>query len=79
LSPKDTNDFNTGPCPARSLAESRTFRSADSILDSRKKIRNERKVFVSIPATYHDGTKAPILVIHDGRGRLNEAKKHWNI
>ena len=34
-------------------------------------MRNERKIFVYIPAAYKDGTKAPILVMHDGPSHLN--------
>src|SRR5437762_4651764 len=54
------------------LAESKIFRGDDSTLDPEKKaVRKERKIFVYVPATYEDGAKAPILVIHDGPGQLN--------
>src|SRR5437588_3927149 len=54
------------------LAESKIFRGDDSTLDPEKKaVRKERKIFVYVPAAYEDGTKAPILVIHDGPGHLN--------
>ena len=53
------------------LADSKIFPGNDSTLDSSKPVRQERKVFVYIPAAYQDGTKAPILVTLDGPGRLN--------
>jgi len=54
------------------LADSKIFRGDDSTLQpDRKPVRKERKVFVYVPAAYQDGTKAPILVIHDGPGQLN--------
>src|SRR5438067_3146541 len=53
------------------LADSKIFRCDDSTLDPDKKpVRKERKIFVYVPAAYRDGTKAPILVIHDGPGQL---------
>ena len=53
------------------LADSKIFRGDDSTLDPDKKpVRKERKIFVYVPAAYRDGTKAPILVIHDGPGQL---------
>ncbi len=53
------------------LAESKIFRGDDSTLDSRKPVRTARKIFVYIPAKYQDGTKAPLLIIHDGPGQLH--------
>src|SRR2546425_1695685 len=54
------------------LADSKIFRGDDSTLESEKKpVRKERKIFVYVPAAYKDGTRAPILVIHDGPGQLN--------
>ena len=54
------------------LADSKIFRGDDSTLEPEKKqVRKERKISVYIPAAYVDGTKAPILVIHDGPGQLN--------
>jgi len=53
------------------LADSKIFRGDDSTLDSRKEVRKERKIFVYVPAAYKDGTKAPILVTHDGPSRLD--------
>ena len=53
------------------LADSKIFRGDDSTLDSRKPVRKERKIFVYVPAAYKDGTKAPILVMHDGPGRMD--------
>jgi predicted alpha/beta superfamily hydrolase len=53
------------------LADSKIFRGDDSTLDPEKKpVRKERKIFVYVPATYHDGDKAPILILHDGPGQL---------
>jgi enterochelin esterase-like enzyme len=53
------------------LADSKIFKGNDSTLDPRKEVRTERKIFVYIPAAYKDGTKAPILVMHDGPSQLN--------
>jgi enterochelin esterase-like enzyme len=53
------------------LADSKIFRGDDSTLDARKPVRQERKIFVYVPAAYKDGTKAPILVTLDGPSRLN--------
>src|SRR2546427_668286 len=54
------------------LAVSKIFRGDDSTLEPEKKaVRKERKIFVYVPAAYHDGVKAPILIIHDGPGQLN--------
>jgi len=56
------------------LAESKIFRGDDATLDKRKKVRKERKIFVYVPAAYKDGSKAPILVMHDGPSRLDLVK-----
>ncbi len=53
------------------LADSKIFRGDDSTLDPRKEVRKSRRIFVYVPAAYQDGTKAPILVMHDGPSRLN--------
>ena len=53
------------------LAESKIFPGTDSTLDSSKEVRKERKIFVYVPASYKDGTKAPVLVMHDGPSNLN--------
>jgi enterochelin esterase family protein len=53
------------------LADSQIFRGDDATLDPRKPVRQERKIFVYVPASYKDGTKAPILVMHDGPSQLN--------
>lgn len=54
------------------LADSKIFRGDDSTLTpDRKPVRTERKIFVYVPAAYVDGTKAPLLIIHDGPDRLN--------
>jgi enterochelin esterase-like enzyme len=53
------------------LASSKIFPGNDSTLEPDKKpVRKERKISVYIPAAYQDGTKAPILIIHDGPGQL---------
>ncbi len=53
------------------LAESKIFRGDDKTLDPAKKpVRTERKITVYVPAAYKDGTKAPLLIIHDGPGPL---------
>ena len=48
------------------IADSRIFRGKDSTLEPLKK----RKIWVYVPAAYKNGTKAPILVTHDGPSRL---------
>jgi iron(III)-enterobactin esterase len=53
------------------LAESKIFPGNDSTLDPKKPVRKERKITVYVPAAYKDGTKAPILVMHDGPSNLN--------
>jgi len=53
------------------LADSKIFRGDDATLDRRKPVRESRKIFVYVPAAYKDGTKAPILVTHDGPSRLD--------
>ena len=52
------------------LSESAIFRGADTTLEPSKKVRKERKIFVYVPAAYKDGSKAPILVMHDGPSNL---------
>jgi enterochelin esterase-like enzyme len=53
------------------LAASKTFKGDDATLEPDKKpVRKERKIFVYVPAGYKDGTKAPLLIIHDGPGQL---------
>ncbi len=57
------------------LADSKIFRGDDQTLDPVKKpVRQERKIFVYVPAAYKDGTKAPLLLIHDGPGPLNQVR-----
>lgn len=54
------------------LADSKIFRGDDRTLEpAKKEVRTTRKIFVYVPAAYKDGTKAPLLVIHDGPGQLN--------
>ena len=53
------------------LADSELFKGDDTTLEPKKKaVRTERKIFVYIPAAYVDGTKAPVLVTHDGPSQL---------
>jgi enterochelin esterase-like enzyme len=53
------------------LAESRLFNGTDKTLEpGAKPVRAARTITVYIPAAYRDGTKAPVLVIHDGPGPL---------
>lgn len=51
------------------LADSKYFRGDDATLDPTKGLRKARRISVYVPAAYVDGTKAPILVMHDGPGR----------
>ena len=54
------------------LAESKIFKGDDKTLQpDRKPVRKERKIFVYVPAAYQDGTKAPLLIVHDGPDRMN--------
>ena len=53
------------------LEDSKIFRGDDSTLEPKKTVRKERKISVYVPAAYKDGTKAPILVMHDGPSNLN--------
>jgi enterochelin esterase-like enzyme len=54
------------------LADSKIFRGDDSTLQPEKKpVRKTRRVYVYVPASYRDGAKAPVLIIHDGPGQLN--------
>ena len=54
------------------LADSKIFKGDDATLEpQRKAVRTERKIFVYVPAAYQDGTKAPVLVTHDGPSQLN--------
>jgi enterochelin esterase family protein len=54
------------------LTDSKIFRGDDKTLEPDKKpVRTERKISVYVPAAYKDGTRAPILIIHDGPGRLD--------
>lgn len=54
------------------LADSKIFRGDDAtLLPEKKAVRTERKITVYIPAAYRDGTKAPVLVTHDGPSNLS--------
>jgi enterochelin esterase-like enzyme len=53
------------------LAASKIFKGDDKTLEPDKKpVRVERKITVYVPAAYQDGTRAPLLIIHDGPGPL---------
>ncbi len=53
------------------LADSKIFRGDDKTLEpAKKEVRQERKIFVYVPAAYRDGTAAPFLIIHDGPGQM---------
>lgn len=53
------------------LAESRIFNGTDKTLEpGTKPVRTARTITVYVPAAYRDGTKAPVLVVHDGPGPL---------
>jgi enterochelin esterase family protein len=57
------------------LADSKIFRGDDKTLQpEKKKVNTERKIFVYVPAAYKDGTKAPVFVIHDGPGQIDQVK-----
>ena len=56
------------------LANSKIFKGTDTTLNPKKPVRKERKIYVYVPAAYKNGTKAPILVMHDGPSRLNLVK-----
>ncbi|WP_145080612.1 alpha/beta hydrolase [Aureliella helgolandensis] len=53
------------------LADSKIFDGQDATLDPKKKVRDERRVWVYVPAAYQDGTPAPLLVTLDGPSRLD--------
>jgi len=56
---------------AMRMADSKIFPGNDSTLDPKKPVREERKIFVYVPASYMDGNEAPILVTLDGPSRLD--------
>lgn len=53
------------------LSDSKIFPGTDTTLDRGKDVRSARKIFVYVPAAYHDGDLAPILVSFDGPSQLN--------
>lgn len=52
------------------LADSKIFRGDDATLSPDKTVREQRKIFVYVPAAYQDGDQAPVLVTLDGPSRL---------
>ena len=54
------------------LADSGIFQGKDKTLEpDKKEVRTTRKISVYIPDAYQNGSKAPVLIIHDGPGPLN--------
>lgn len=54
------------------LADSGIFQGKDKTLEpDKKEVRTTRKISVYIPDAYQNGSKAPVLIIHDGPGQLN--------
>ena len=54
------------------LADSGIFQGKDKTLEpDKKEVRTTRKISVYIPDAYKNGSKAPVLIIHDGPGPLN--------
>ncbi len=54
------------------LADSKYFKGDDPTLEpDRKPVREERRIFVYVPAAYKNGDEAPVLVMHDSPSRLN--------
>src|SRR5262245_43355466 len=60
------------------LADSKIFGGDDPTLNAKKPVRQQRKVFIYVPAAYKDGTKAPILVTLDGPSRLDLVRNALN-
>ncbi|HLY09675.1 MAG TPA: alpha/beta hydrolase-fold protein [Planctomycetota bacterium] len=56
------------------LADSKIFPGTDATLDPKKPVRKQRKIFVYVPASYKDGTKAPILVTLDGPSQMTQVR-----
>jgi enterochelin esterase family protein len=55
------------------LAQSEIFDGSDSTLDPGK-VNTSRAIQVYVPAAYQDGDPAPVLIIQDGPGQLNQVK-----
>lgn len=55
------------------LSGSKIFDGKDSTLDPGK-VNAARTISVYVPAQYHDGDEAPVLVIQDGPGELGQVK-----
>jgi enterochelin esterase-like enzyme len=55
------------------LAESDIFDGTDPTLDSGK-VNATRSIQVYVPDAYQDGDPAPVLIIQDGPGQLNQVK-----
>ncbi len=55
--------------------DSEIFKGDDATLDPENQHPFQRQVFVYIPATYEDGDEAPLLVMQDGPGLLDEVSR----
>ena len=57
------------------LADSKIFHGDDpTLVPAKKPVRTERKIFVYVPAAYRDGSKAAVLVMHDGPSHLDHVR-----
>jgi enterochelin esterase family protein len=56
------------------LADSKIFDGTDATLDRSKMVNTTRSINVYVPAQYKDGTPAPVLVIQDGPGEINQVR-----
>jgi enterochelin esterase family protein len=56
------------------LEDSAIFDGTDATLDPNKPVNERRSISVYVPAQYQDGTPAPVLVIQDGPGELDQVK-----
>ncbi|MDX2024606.1 MAG: alpha/beta hydrolase-fold protein [Deltaproteobacteria bacterium] len=55
--------------------DSHIFRGEDLTLKPEHQHPFSRKIFVYVPATYKDGTRAPFLIVHDGPGPLGRMSR----
>lgn len=57
------------------LSASKLFDGKDPTLDASKPVNANRSINVYVPAKYQDGTPAPVLVIQDGPGPINQVAR----